>query len=159
MASDDTERFIKQAARSGWSRTAVCEVLGISWFSLNAILEVMPPLEWVSGYRSAARRRDWESRRGEFTPVLQRGLQTAVANKRKRAEHEAFGVRGTIKELAKHFGVGASTVRRRMAEGLTLEAALTVPVTPPHLRRRISLTELAQLASPQQQTALGDSEP
>lgn len=142
MVVSDTEQFIRDAARLGWSRNEVCEVLGISWFSLSAILDAIGPLPWVPGTQSLARKRDAENRRGYCPPALQRASQAAVAIRRKRAEHEVFGVRGTIKELAKLFGMSATTVRRRLRDGLSLEAALTIPAIPCHLRRAIKPGQL-----------------
>lgn len=144
MAVNEIERFIRDAAKLGWSRNEVCEVLGLSWSSLVAMLEIIGPLDWVPGSESLARKRCAESQRGIFTPHLQTALQTAIAKRRELAEHEVLGSRGTIKELAAAFGVSASTVRRRVASGFTLEDALTTPATPCHLRRTQTLTDKAE---------------
>ena len=137
----ETETFIREAAQLGWSRNEVCEVLNISWTSLQAMLEVIGPLEWVPGNKSLSRKRSYEQRRGVFTPTQDAALQIARENRRERARYEILDaegrqLRGNIKELAKHFGVSASTVRRRMSEnGLSIYEALTIPATPRHLRR------------------------
>lgn len=131
-----TEIFITEAANRGWSRNEVCQVLNISWGSLKAMLEIMPPLEWVPGNKSLSRQRSYEQRRGYFPPAATAALRLAVEKRRQEGIQEVQGTRGSIKELAKLWGVSASTVRRRMNAGLSLEAALTTPIIPRHLRRR-----------------------
>ncbi len=113
----------------------------ISWSTLKDMLEVIGPLEWVPGNQSLSRKRSVEQRRGVFTPALKASLQVAIAKRREKAKYEVLGpsgspLRGNIKELAQHFGVSASTVRRRMSEGgLSIHEALATPPTPRHLRR------------------------
>lgn len=137
MELDQTERFIKDAARLGWSRNEVCNVLEISWSSLSDILDVIGPVTWGPSSLSPSRKRSAELQRGVFTPALQAAQVLAIAKRRELAEHEVLGQRGTIKQLAAKFGVSATTVRRRVAEeGLSLEQALTTPATPRHLRRK-----------------------
>lgn len=137
----ETEKFIRDAAQLGWSRHEVCVVLNINRYSFEAILELIGPIEWVPGNNSLSRKRSYEQRRGVFTPALQAAQQSAIAKRRENAKHEVLGpdgslIRGNIKELAKHFGVSASAVRRRMSEdGLSIHEALTIPPTPRHLRR------------------------
>lgn len=136
MELDQTERFIKDAARLGWSRNEVCNVLEISWSSLADILDVIGPVTWGPGSQSPSRKRSSELRCGIFTPALQAALLVGLAKRQELAEHEVLGQRGTIKQLASKFGVSATTVRRRVAEGFSLEKALTTPPTPRHLRRK-----------------------
>ncbi|MBF4209224.1 hypothetical protein EI533_15960 [Pseudomonas donghuensis] len=131
----DTEAFIKDAAKRGWSRNEVCCVLKISWNSLQAILEIIPPLEWVPSSKSLSRRLSNEQRQGYFPPAARAAQLAAIENRRQDSIHEVRGTRGTIKKLAKVWGVSASTVRRRMSDGMSLEVALTIPPTPRHLRR------------------------
>lgn len=135
-AMDKTEAFIKDAASRGWSRTEVCEVLGISWNSLMAMLQLMPGITWVPGSQSLCRKNSNEQRRGIFTPKLKAAQQIAIAKRREKTTHEVNGTRGTIKELAQLSAVSASTVRRRMSMGESLESALSRPPTPPNQRRK-----------------------
>ncbi|MBM5458689.1 hypothetical protein H8F21_14060 [Pseudomonas sp. P66] len=132
----DTETFIKDAASRGWSRNEVCRVLGISWGSLQAILEIIPPLNWVPGNQSLSRRRSNEQRRGFFPPAARAAQLAAIEKRRQDSLLEVRGTRGTMKELAKVWGVSPSTVRRRMNDGQSLEQALTTPPTPRNLRRQ-----------------------
>ncbi len=131
----DTEKFIKDAAANGWSRNQVAEALNISWHKLQAILEVMQPLTWGPGHQSVARKQANQQRRGYYPPRLQKAQQAAMAAIRKNHTHMANGVAGTIKELAKIHGLSASTVRRRMSEGCSIEEALSRPPTPHHKRK------------------------
>ena len=132
---DTTETFIKDAASRGWSRTEVCNVLGISWHSLKKVLKQMPDLTWVPGSQSLSRKNSNAQRRGIFTPKQNAALQVARANRLEKMTHEVNGVRGTIKELAKLSAVSASTMRRRMSKGESLESALDRPPAPPNKRR------------------------
>lgn len=133
---DKTEAFIRDAAKLGWSRTEVCNVLEISWSKLVAMLELMPGIQWVPGNLSLSRKLSNERRRGVYTPKLRASLNSAKAKRREAALYEVNGVRGTIKELAERSTVSASTVRRRMSEGESLESALSRPATPPNQRNK-----------------------
>lgn len=129
-----TEQYIRDAASRGWSKTQTLEALGLCRTTFYAMLEAMPPLEWPAQGKSMGHRLANESRRGNFTTALRVSLERGRAIKKDLHSHTIDGVRGTIEELAAHYGMHASTVRRRM-KFMSLEDALKTPVIPAALRR------------------------
>lgn len=130
------EDYIRDAARRGWSKSQTLEALGVTRESFYAMLEFMPPMEWPATAKGLGRRLADEARRGVCTPAIRAATAKAVAVRKALHSHEVDGVVGTIEELAAHSSVSASTVRRRIAAGMTLKEALTRPLTPPDQRRK-----------------------
>lgn len=128
----DVEVYIRQSAARGLSRRAVAGALGISYRKLRDMLDSMPPVEWPGPGRSVDFLRAHAARRGQPSEVARRALQRAHAIRRQRASHAVRGRTGTLAELVAAFGVevSASTVRRRLQEGMTLEQALFTPRQP-----------------------------
>lgn len=132
----DIEHFITESAANGLSKTQVRESLGMCREKFGNLLEVMPPLQWPGPGKSLGHKLGNEARRGQCSPALHKALKQAHAAKTAKATHTVNGITGTIAVLAKHFGVGDSTVRRRIKEGMSLEQALTTPPTPFALRHK-----------------------
>jgi len=131
----DTVQFIKESASRGLSKTQVREALGVSRDKFWEMLRLIPGLSWAPPGQSLGHRLNNESRRGQCTAKLRAALEIGRAKRREKALHEVDGRKGTIEELAQHYKVSASTVRRRMAAGLTLEAALKTPPVENNKRR------------------------
>lgn len=131
----DTARFITESARRGLSKTQVREALGVSRDKFWEMLKLLPDLAWAPRGKSLGHRLSNESRRGQCTPKLRAALEIGRARRREKALHEVDGRKGTLEELAQHYKVSASTVRRRLAAGLTLDAALKTPPVENNKRR------------------------
>lgn len=137
-----TEEYIKAAAERNWSKTQTREALGMCREKFWLILKTMPQLDWAGPGRSHGHRLDQESRRGLSTPKVEAALSIARRRRYELHTHEVNGVRGTIEELAEKSQVSASTVRRRLKSGMSLERALTAPCTPCG-QRRTSVSAIA----------------
>lgn len=131
----NTEEFIKDAAKRGWSKTMTLEALGVSRDSFYAILEAMPPLEWPPQGKSLGHIQGNQARRGHCSPALAAALERQRQARKAKALHTANGFTGTIEEHAARSSVSDSTVRRRLKAGMTLEQALSKPATPFKMRR------------------------
>lgn len=132
----NTEEFIKDCASRGWSKTQVMETLGLCRRTFVAILEAMPVMEWAPPGKSLAHKLGNEARRGHCSDALRASNARNAEVRRERCRHDVKGLRGTVEELAQHFNISASSVRRRMKDGMTIEEALTTPPTPLALRRK-----------------------
>ncbi|MGY1417411.1 hypothetical protein [Pseudomonas aeruginosa] len=128
----NVEAFIRQSAARGLSRSAVAAALDMSMTKFRPLLDALPDIQWPAPGESVDFRRSCEARRGRFTPTNRAALEKARAVSRAKSLRTVRGVTGTIDELVQAFGieVSASTVRRRMQEGMPLEAALFTPRQP-----------------------------
>ncbi|MGK7133302.1 hypothetical protein ACSOTY_30340, partial [Pseudomonas aeruginosa] len=72
-------------------------------------------------------------KRGHCTPALARALDQARQARKDKHTHTVRGRTGTLEELVDLLPspVSASTVRRRLAAGMSLEDALLSPHLPP----------------------------
>lgn len=131
----DVEAFIKDAASRNWSKAQTREALGISRWNFSAMLDAMPALEWAARGKSMGHILSNESRRGHSTPNLRTALEIARAARKALHSHVVNGVSGTIEEHAARSSVSASTIRRRMSDGLSIQEALASGPTPFALRR------------------------
>lgn len=127
--SFDVEAFIRESAERGMSKNQVRETLGLCRETFYAMLEAMPPLNWPPRGKSLGRKLSDEARRGYCPPALHAALRRNHAAKTEKGTYTVNGQRGTIEELVRHYSVSASTVRRRMKAGMTLEQALATPPT------------------------------
>ncbi len=143
MSQMTTEEYIRDAAKRGWSKAQVRDALGLCRETFYAILEAMPPLQWPARGKSLGHRLANEARLGVCSPALRAALERNRAVRKERSIHVVHGRRGTIEELAQHYAVSGSTVRRRRKSGLSLEAALTIPPTQPGGRRKGLLNGVA----------------
>lgn len=130
-----TEEFIRDAAARNWSRTQTRQALDISRWKFAAILDAMPPLEWAAKGKSLGHLLSNESRRGSCTPGLRMAVERAIAARKSLHSHVVDGVRGSIEEHAERSSVSASTVRRRMKAGMSIQQALSTGPTPFAMRR------------------------
>lgn len=135
-AEVSTEVFIRDAASRGLSKAAVRETLGISRYSFDAILELLHDVAWVGPNQSLDRKLANDAQRGVCTPARRAALDAAIVNLKRLRSYEVDGRVGTINELVAHYSVSASTVRRRMQEGMSLHAALNTPPMPVTARRK-----------------------
>ncbi|QSL90474.1 hypothetical protein [Pseudomonas atacamensis] len=133
----DVEKFIRDAAARNWSRTQTLEALGICRETFYAMLKAMPPLEWAAPGASLGAKLAHEARRGHCSDALMVHLKGVHARRREKHSHDYNGHRGTIEQLARYsaHGVSASTIRRRMSAGMSLEQAMSLPQTPINRRR------------------------
>lgn len=133
----DVEQFIRDAAARSWSKTQTLEALGLCRETFYAMLQAMPPLEWPAQGASMAAKLANEARRGHCSDALMAHLKKAHARRREQHSHDYGGHRGTIEQLARYsaHGVSASTIRRRMNAGMSLEQAMSLPPTPINRRR------------------------
>lgn len=134
----DLEKFIRDSAAAGFSRTATAAALDMPLEKFRAVLKGMPPLDWPGPGQSLDCKRAAAAMRGYCHPSHRQNLTKARAVERLRHLRTVRGVTGTIPELLKHFklGISHSSVRRRLREGQSLEAALFTPPAPPELRRK-----------------------
>lgn len=131
------EDFIRASAARGLSKTATREALGLNNYQFNKMLAALPDVEWCLPHQSVDFKRAQEARRGQFTDAQRRALAAAAqANKGKHC-YTVRGITGTLRELVARFKVAASvsTVRRRIASGITAERALFEPPVPPAQRK------------------------
>ncbi len=131
----NTEQFIADSARRGLSKTQVRETLGLCRETFYAMLEAMPPLPWPARGQSLGHKLGNEAKRGHCSPALRAALKQAVSTRKALHSHTVDGRHGTIDELVEHYSVSASTVRRRIKSGMSIEQALKTPPTPFSLRR------------------------
>lgn len=125
----DIAQFVRDSAARGLSKTATRQALGYSWGSFEAALELIGPVDWPSRGCSHLHRLAFE-RPSEARRAAQRSAIAKAREVRSAAlRREVRGVVGNVAELVAHFGVAVSagTVRRRISEGMTLEAALFTP--------------------------------
>ncbi|WP_319107877.1 hypothetical protein [Pseudomonas aeruginosa] len=108
----NTEQFIRDSAARGLSRRATRLALGIGPWVFREMLTLMPDIEW---------------------PALARALDQARQARKEKHTHTVRGRTGTLEELVDLLPspVSASTVRRRLAAGMSLEDALLTPHLPP----------------------------
>jgi hypothetical protein len=133
----DIEKFIRDSAARGLSRSATAAALEMRFPKFLAMLEAMPPLEWAKPGYSLDCRLANEAQRGNFTALQKENLTKIHARRREKQLHTVRGVTGTIPELMQHFGVvvNHSTVSRRRRLGMTTEQALFTPAIPLAARR------------------------
>lgn len=123
---DDKQR-IKEWAEAGWTRADVAQALGLTlkklWF-----YQKMIGFKWPQG-RSIAQRQYQRDRKPKGNPERAAAMQAAsVAAK---PHYTVKGVYGTINYLAEAVGVvTATTVRRRISAGMSVEDALLTPGQP-----------------------------
>ncbi|MCK2122156.1 hypothetical protein [Pseudomonas sp. PNPG3] len=125
-----TEEYIRDCAARGYSKTMVLETLGICRYSFYAMLEAMAPIDWPGRGQSLACKLANEARRGISTQKIRDASKKAHAAVRAKHLKTVDGVQGSVEELARMYSVSASTVRRRVKAGMTLEEALKTPITP-----------------------------
>lgn len=141
----DVEKFIRDSAAGGLSRTATAAALGMRFEKFCALLDAMEPLRWPAPGKSLDQRRHHEAMRGICLPSRRPSLEKARKARRQNALRTLHGVTGTVAELIAHFKSTAdeSSVYRRLRHGMTLEAALLTPPSPPSARRRMKITPAA----------------
>lgn len=116
----NTEQFIRNAAARGLFRRATMQALGLGRWKFDLIIGAMGPIEWAKNGTTLGNRLAYEASRGRFTPAQAAALERAHA------------------ELVEHFQspVHATTVRRRVAAGMSLRDALIIPRQQPKPGRR-----------------------
>lgn len=129
----NTEQFIREPAARGLSRRATRLALGIGPWVFREMLSLMPDIEWPAKGQSLDHKRANSQKRGYCPPALARALDQARQARKDKHTHTVRGRTGTIEELVETLPspVSASTVRRRLAGGMSLEDALLSPHLPP----------------------------
>lgn len=125
----DLATRIHQLAAQGNSKQQTMELLGFTRGRFDAVLELIPPVQWPARNRSNNARLANERRRGVFTPGMAKAQKLAAQAVRAKHAKTVRGVTGSIEQLIKHFNlqITGATVRRRMAKGQDLETALFTP--------------------------------
>ncbi|MDH1009958.1 hypothetical protein N5J43_08220 [Pseudomonas nicosulfuronedens] len=133
----NTEQFIRDSAARGFSRRATRLALGLGPWVFREMLSLMPDIEWPARGRSVDHMRANSAKRGQCSQALAEALAAARKAHRDRLTHTVGEHTGTIEDLVKLLPspVSASTVRRRVAEGMNLEQALTTPPLPSRVSR------------------------
>jgi hypothetical protein len=129
----DTATLIRDLAARGHSRASVRDQLGYSRERFALTLEYLGPVNWPTPGRSLGNRQAMDARKGVRPAAGLRALENARAIRKEQASHTVRGYRGTINELVAYFklSLNPQTVRRRMAEGQSLETALFTPIQQP----------------------------
>ncbi len=129
----NTEQFIRDSAARGLSRRATRLALGIGPWVFREMLTLMPDIEWPAKGQSLDHKRANSQKQGYCTPALARALDQARQARKEKHTHTVRGRTGTLEELVDLLPspVSASTVRRRLAAGMSLEDALLTPHLPP----------------------------
>jgi hypothetical protein len=128
----NVEKFIRDAAKRQWSRQQTREALEMGAAKFNAILECLPDVIWPAAGRSIAHQRAHQQRRGIDTPALKRAREIHQAKRREQLMEQTNGLHALVKNSPVH----RNTVRNRVARGMSLEQALTMPAMAPSARRR-----------------------
>ncbi|HGM4968046.1 TPA: hypothetical protein ACKPXL_000148 [Pseudomonas aeruginosa] len=134
----NTEQFIRDSAARGFSRRATRLALGIGPWVFREMLTLMPDIEWPAKGQSLDHKRANSQKRGHCTPALARALDQARQARKDKHTHTVRGRTGTLEELVDLLPspVSASTVRRRVAAGMSLRDALITPRQQPKPGRR-----------------------
>lgn len=134
----NTEQFIRESAARGLSRRATMHALGLGRWKFDLIIGAMGPIEWAKNGTTVGNRLAYEASRGRFTPAQAAALERAHERWSESRRFTVDGVTGTIAELVEHFQspVHATTVRRRVAAGMSLRDALLTPRQQPKPGRR-----------------------
>lgn len=121
------------SAARGLSRRATRLALGIGPWVFREMLTLMPDIEWPAKGQSLDHKRANSQKQGYCTPALARALDQARQARKEKHTHTVRGRTGTLEELVDLLPspVSASTVRRRLAAGMSLEDALLTPHLPP----------------------------
>jgi hypothetical protein len=128
----NTEQFIRESAARGLSRRATRLALGLGPWVFREMLSVMPDIEWPARGLSIDHQRANQQKRGQCSQALADALAAARETRRERHIHTVGEHTGLIEELVALLPspVSASTVRRRIAAGMDIEAALRTPHQP-----------------------------
>lgn len=153
------EQQIHKLAAAGHSKQHAMQLLGFTSYSFEAALELMGPVEWPAKGRSIGARAANNLRRGKFTQAQAEAQAMAASAKRAKYIKTVRGVSGNIEELIKAFGlkIHAATVRRRIADGQDIEAALfTPPSTKSNLGHLLHARSMSDAAWNARQTISSD---
>lgn len=120
------DQIIDCAARK-LSRNGAAKELGLTPYKLNMMLSAMPPIDWPTmgecvGFKEGRKK----------YKVCTKGIVLAQQACREKANRTAFGVTGSINDLAARFSMfSGNAVRHRIKSGMTIEQALTAPKVAP----------------------------
>lgn len=129
-------QFIRECAARGLSKSRTAELVGVWPASFGDYLECvgLGDLEFVNGYRSISanegKQRSGLTRTGvPQTYLTEEDRQVIRQRNLDRApKYTAFGVTGTLNQLAAQFGVvSKEAVRLRVKGGMSMEDALKTP--------------------------------
>lgn len=116
------DQILDCAARK-LSRNGTAKELGLTPYKLNMMLSAMPPVDWPTmgecvGFKEGRKK----------YKVCTKGIVLAQQACRDKARRTAFGVTGSINDLAARFSaLSGNSVRHRINSGMTIEEALTAP--------------------------------
>ncbi len=135
------EEYIRDMASRGFSRRAVSKALGMQSRKFKELLELLPEMDWVPPCQSWDCLRANQEKNGvkrTMTKGLEKAVAAMMAGRRETyPRYTAFGVTGTLPELAERFGVVSHrSILKRLARGMALEDALTSPRNDPIGGRR-----------------------
>lgn len=123
---------VRELANEGHSKLAVSQILELSYNqSYRKYLKLYAAdAEWSPNGRTLAQRRAFERIPVEFTDKQREQSRKLARKTRERYLVTVQGKTGTMRELAKHFGISIYTVNYRRRNGMSLEEALTTPPSP-----------------------------
>lgn len=129
----NVEKFIRDSAAAGLSKTQTREALGWCTETFYEALKHLGDLPWPGVAQGLGRKQSDEARRGTCSPALRIALAESRARRKVLHTHTLRGIEGTVEELVQHYkhSVSASTIRRRMAKGLDIESAFFNPTIQP----------------------------
>lgn len=128
----NAEKFIRDSAAGGLSKTQTLEALGWCRETFYEALKSLGELPWAAPGQGLGRKQSDAARRGYCSPALRTALAESRARRRALHLHTLRGITGTVEELTQQFAsVSASTIRRRLAKGLDIESAFFNPVIKP----------------------------
>lgn len=127
----ETAELIEKLCKRGHSRAETAKILGIPENRFRRLIERLPDLNWPT--RSLTRIEcDRARAESKAFGYVEQNRQRALEARRESAKRTVRGVSGSIPELLAHFkiDVSPSTIRRRLAEGKTIEEALFAKTAP-----------------------------
>lgn len=131
----DTEAFIRDRAKLGWSREMTRKALGISSFKFRAIVDALPDVQWPALNKSVARQEFYDSQRGYCSPRRREALEKSWASKRANGRHFQIGstyeiMSVQLRDWAELITVTQSQISRRLAKGWSVYDAFFKPALP-----------------------------
>jgi len=119
-----TEKFIREAAAKGWSRTMTREHMGLSRPKFQLLLDAMAPVDWPRQGCSVGNQLANQANRDH--PAIKAARARGLATIRARYARQVGPYYGTMPQLAAQAGMSRAKVQRLMARGKTLAQALGV---------------------------------
>jgi hypothetical protein len=122
------EEQIRDLASKNYSFTHAARELGIPRSRLKMMMGYMPDVVWADKHESIGWQEGQENKRPQAKELRVELARIGRQALREKHAHTVQGVRGTIPELCRHFGVtSAYAAWKRIKAGWSLDAAVTTP--------------------------------